>query len=260
MLIPLQAYLALQQLKQQQLAAAVAASASGGEASSSDEAGGSNEVHQIDGLPPVLHVVQGSSHQVIENDDGGDIEDNSVVALASCLKGGENRDESGVVCQSEGLVLNLPTLSIHCGDTLMNKDFPIISRVDDECKNLETSSSVSKEREQNISSLDPQMSIVHSKCKPSNDRSQLESDGTSLLPNLQASQSYQKKRCKSGKAATFPNAEVIVQLDGPMGGGGQCSKVISQLDGNGSSSEEDSDADEDSSEVSECNCFPFYCV
>ena len=87
----------------------------------------------------------------------------------------------------------------------------------------------------------------------SSDRSRCESEATNLLPNLtkSKSQSHKKKKSRSGKAVIVPNAEVIVQLDGPMGGGGRGSKVIVQLDGNGSSSEEDSDGDEDSSEVSE---------
>ena len=206
MLLPLQAYLALQ-LKQQQLAAAaVAASAAGGggsgggETSSSDEAsasrgggggGGRNkEVHQIDGLPPVLNVAQGSSSRRAT-------------------------------------------------------------------ENLDVSSAASKEREKGMPSsfLEPQTSIpvVRSKRLASADRSWCESEATNLLPNLTKSKSqlHKKKKSRSGKAVIVPNAEVIVQLDGPTGGGGRGSKVIVQLDGNGSSSEEDSDGDEDSSEVSE---------
>jgi hypothetical protein len=207
-LLPLQAYIALQ-LKQQQLAAAVAASAaSGGETSSSNDVssssggggGGSKEVHQIDGLPPVLDVVQGSNRRAIESDSSG--------------------EEEGT-----------------------------LSSVDDERTNLEISSEVS---ELSMLSLpEPQMSlVVRSKRKVSNDRSQLESEAGNLLPNLKKSKSQSHKKKKS-KAVIVPNAEVIVQLDGPTGGGGRGSKVIVQLDGNGSSSEDESDADEDSSEVSE---------
>ena len=146
-------------------------------------------MHQIDGLPPVLNVVQGSNRRAT--------------------------------------------------------------------KNLDISSAVSKEREQGmlLSFLEPQMSIpvVRSKCKASTDRSRCESEATNLLPNLTElkSQSHKKRKSKGGRAVIVPNTEVIVQLDGPMGGGGRGSKVIVQLDGNGSSSEEDSDGDEDSSEVSE---------
>jgi hypothetical protein len=206
-LLPLQAYIALQ-LKQQQLAAAVAASAaSGGETSSSNDVsssggggGGSKEVHQIDGLPPVLDVVQGSNRRAIESDSGD---------------------------EEEGTLLS----------------------IDDERTNLEISSEVS---EQSMLSLpEPQMSlVVRSKRKVSNDRSQLGSEAGNLLPNLKKSKSQLHKKKKS-KAVIVPNAEVIVQLDGPAGGGGRGSKVIVQLDGNGSSSEDESDADEDSSEVSE---------
>ena len=312
MLLPLQAFLALQ-LKQQQLAAVAAAASasgtSGGEgSSSSDEAGtggrggGSNEVHQIDGLPPpVLYdVQQGSNHrqqkhlEMMEREreegDGGEegVEDNGgdedeihvceggsvlifadgALAAASCQKGGGGGDGDGsgvVVFQSEGLVPDMPTLSIpYSGDacTSMNKNSPILSNTDDEHMNLDIPGAKAKEREQNelyVSSLEPQMPVVSLECKPSNNRAELESEGAAkFIPNLQKSKSQShKKKSKSGKAAVFTNAEVIVQLDGPMGGGGQGSKVIVQLDGNGSSSEEDSDADDDSSEVSEQ--IPIHC-
>ena len=184
------------------------------------------------------------------------------VAAASCQKGGGgDGDGSGVVVfQSEGLEPNLPALSVQCGGdtyTSMNKNSPILSNIDDEHMNLDIPGAKAKEREQNelyVSSLEPQMPVVSSKCKSSNNRAELESEGAAeFIPNLQKlkSQSHKKKKSKSGKAAVFTNAEVIVQVDGPMGGGGQGSKVIVQLDGNGSSSEEDSDADDDSSEVSE---------
>ena len=259
MLIPLQAYLTLQQLsqaQQQQLSAAVAASSASGETSSNEGGSGSKEVHQIDGLPPVL---QASNRQTIrqgENESSGVQQIDGLPgdgATASRQEGGENSEESSVVYRSDAL---LPNVSIDCGNTAMSKDLPLLSSNDsatNKHRNLETSdmdlglaSAVSNVGGQCVSLLEPRIVLANPKRK---NVSQLESEcGDDCLPNLQKSKSQSHKK-KYGKAV-FPNAEVIVQLDGPILGQGQGSKVIVQMDGNGSSSEDDSDGDEDSSEVS----------
>lgn len=227
MLIPLQTFMALNQLKQAQQAqqqqqqaqlAAALASAGGGGASSSDGASaaatnqqqGEKEVHQVDGFPPEL-----------PND-------------------GSRRSE----CKAR----DLDTTSVDLG--LSSEGTPVGQEV------------MSGEQEvtpdgQIFSSKVP-TNFVHVNAKPSTS-SQSQSNCTTSADGLHVGVVKSHSHVKKGGGEMSTSAtEYIVQLDGPISPvGGRSSKVIVQVDGgrdNGSSSEEDSDAEEDSSEVSQSKC------
>ena len=210
MLISLQAFMALNQLKQaqqQQLAAAAAASVAGGVANSPDVSAtsqqssgrGEKEVHQVDGLPPDLptlcHINKGDKEE-------RDFK-NRVLSFEPVSK---NTSEEQLMLSS----LEPQILVSHSN-----------SKVCDMGAQCDSKSSPPN-LEQQLMDLSSKSHPHRGKCgkKPSNAEFIIQVDGPI---------SDTRQRSKD-----------IVQLDGGGGGGGD----------NGSSSEDDSDGDEDSSEVS----------
>lgn len=224
-LIPLQTFMAFNQLKQQQQ---LAASIAGGVANSPDATptaatttnqqqqqqqrsgmsrGGEKEVHQLDGTLPDLSFVSRTRRGQKEEEDKSNLET--------------------VFLSSSSTATSVPR------DTLKYMD----------CSEPQGLLSSSK--------LTPcTQSVVLSQPNCSNSLS-LQQKFEPVPP------SDDKLNCHGDH---FSNARFEVHPDGPISDKGQSSKVIVQLDGasggldNGSSSDDDSDAEDDSSEVSLSVC------
>ena len=226
MLIPLQTFMALNQLKQAQQAqqqqqqaqlAAALASTGGGGASSSDGASaaatnqqqGEKEVHQVDGFPPELPLMCDGSRR------------------SECKARDLDTSSIDLALSSEGTLIGQEVMS---GEQEVTPDGQIFSsKVPTDFVHVNAKPSTSPQSQSNCAML-----------------------ANGLPVGVVKSHSHAKK---GGGEMSASATEYIVQLDGPISPvGGRSSKVIVQVDGgrdNGSSSEEDSDAEEDSSEVSQ---------